>query len=91
MICPECGKAGPEDAAECASCGVIFSKWKPRPPRTEAVPRSALRSALVISRIVTVVAGGSVILVYLVALIKGYSRDAFEPISGWQRFEERRL
>jgi hypothetical protein len=28
MNCPNCNAAGPDDAAECASCGVIFAKWK---------------------------------------------------------------
>ncbi|MCR4294256.1 MAG: hypothetical protein NUW21_01885, partial [Elusimicrobia bacterium] len=46
MVCPACGKPAQEGALACASCAVIFSKWKARgaavaPP---PVPRSELPS-----------------------------------------------
>ncbi|MDP3542078.1 MAG: hypothetical protein Q8T11_06360 [Elusimicrobiota bacterium] len=44
MLCPACGRPAEEGALACASCAVIFSKWKARgvavaPP---VVPRSVL-------------------------------------------------
>jgi len=39
MTCPNCGASGADGAAECASCGVVFAKWKPRPER--AAPAAA--------------------------------------------------
>lgn len=34
--CPSCGSPNAENAAECASCGLIFAKWKARQERERA-------------------------------------------------------
>lgn len=34
MVCPKCGAAQPEFAVECASCGIVFSKWGRRENNT---------------------------------------------------------
>ena len=31
--CPNCGGEAVPGAAECAACGLVFAKWKPRPER----------------------------------------------------------
>ncbi len=47
MICPKCQKEQPDDATECALCGIIFAKWQkaqennPLRPRPGAPPFSA--------------------------------------------------
>jgi len=30
MDCPNCGKSSPDEAPECASCGLVVAKWKAR-------------------------------------------------------------
>jgi hypothetical protein len=39
--CPNCGTLAPGGAAECASCGLVFAKWKPRAERPEPAAPSA--------------------------------------------------
>lgn len=36
--CPKCQAARPEGAAECAACGIIFSKYRPLPVRNSVPP-----------------------------------------------------
>jgi hypothetical protein len=38
MNCPKCGAAQQASREECASCGVIFSRWQPRTTRPGQVP-----------------------------------------------------
>lgn len=47
MKCPNCSAEGPEGGAECASCGVIFAKFKKRQERVvlEAKAGEALVAA----------------------------------------------
>ncbi len=45
MDCPKCSFTQPDDAAECASCGILFAKLQPRVPRfTRESPLPAERS-----------------------------------------------
>lgn len=38
MNCPSCGQSQPNNATECAACGVIFAKWKARAEAQAAAP-----------------------------------------------------
>lgn len=41
MKCPSCSAEGPDGAAECAACGVIFAKLKAKAEKTAAAPTPA--------------------------------------------------
>ena len=36
MLCPKCGATQADDRADCASCGIVFARWKPREQRLVA-------------------------------------------------------
>ena len=42
--CPFCGKASPDNATACQSCGIVFSSWAEEPPEKDWDPKSERRS-----------------------------------------------
>jgi hypothetical protein len=41
MICPRCGRDQEDGPEECRHCGVVFSRFRPRPGRPETAPEPA--------------------------------------------------
>jgi hypothetical protein len=47
MTCPRCATEAPDDAKDCASCGVIFAKWRaPRAAPSETAAGTAVAAAV---------------------------------------------
>ena len=38
MDCPRCSAPAEDDAIDCPSCGIVFAKWRPKPPRPRPAP-----------------------------------------------------
>lgn len=75
MYCPACGVRAKEGALACASCALIFSKWKPKVP--PAAPASAvvkLHAPFVLSPTAW---GASVALAVILFALRDWFRGAF--------------
>jgi hypothetical protein len=81
LPCPKCGTPRDTAAEECASCGIIFAKWRPRAaasPADRAVGRNTARATASKRSAIPLIAGA---LAFLLLAVGGWWLTRPEPLA----------